>query len=67
MIIRTLLAAAAVACHAIAAAQDWPSRPIHIVVPYPPGGSSDIIARAISQPLVPASTCSKTNRRCPPN
>lgn len=29
----------------------WPSRPLRIVVPYPPGGSSDIIARAISQPL----------------
>jgi len=25
--------------------------PIKIIVPYPPGGSSDIIARAISQPL----------------
>lgn len=32
-------------------AQAWPARPIRIVVPYPPGGSSDIIARAISQPL----------------
>ena len=29
----------------------WPSKPLKIVVPYPPGGSSDIIARAISQPL----------------
>lgn len=29
----------------------WPSRTLRIVVPYPPGGSSDIIARAISQPL----------------
>ncbi|HSV51797.1 MAG TPA: tripartite tricarboxylate transporter substrate binding protein [Burkholderiaceae bacterium] len=34
-----------------ALAQQWPARPLRIVVPYPPGGSSDIIARAISQPL----------------
>jgi len=34
-----------------ASAQAWPTKPVHIIVPYPPGGSSDIIARAISKPL----------------
>ena len=47
------LACAALALLAASAvhAQAWPSKPIRIVVPYSPGGSSDIIARAISQPL----------------
>ena len=35
-----------------AAAQDtWPSKPIRIVVPYPAGGSTDQLARAIQAPL----------------
>jgi tripartite-type tricarboxylate transporter receptor subunit TctC len=34
-----------------AQAQAWPGKTIRIVVPYTPGGSSDIIARAIAQPL----------------
>ena len=49
---RSAAAFAAFACIAPAAAQNaWPSKPLRIIVPYPPGGSSDIIARAISQPL----------------
>jgi tripartite-type tricarboxylate transporter receptor subunit TctC len=34
-----------------AAHADWPDRPIHMVVPFPPGSSPDILARTISEPL----------------
>jgi tripartite-type tricarboxylate transporter receptor subunit TctC len=46
-----LLTAATLSTPALAQAQAWPTKPLRIIVPYPPGGSSDIIARAISQPL----------------
>lgn len=37
----------------IAVAQDYPSRPINIVVPYEPGGTSDIAVRMIQPELGP--------------
>jgi tripartite-type tricarboxylate transporter receptor subunit TctC len=46
-----LMAAAAIAAPTVRAQSAWPSKTVRIIVPYPPGGSSDIIARAISQPL----------------
>lgn len=46
-----LAAAAAIAAPRVFAQDRWPSRPLRLVVPYPPGGSSDIIARAISNLL----------------
>jgi tripartite-type tricarboxylate transporter receptor subunit TctC len=33
------------------AAQSYPSKPIHLVVPFPAGGATDILSRALSQEL----------------
>ncbi len=44
--IKTLLAAV-LAVPLIALAQAWPAKSIRLVVPYPPGGSTDLLARTI--------------------
>jgi tripartite-type tricarboxylate transporter receptor subunit TctC len=37
-----------------AAAQAWPAKPIKLIVAYPPGGVSDIVARTLADKLSPA-------------
>ena len=51
--------AALAAASATAQTADWPAKTLRIVVPYPPGGSSDIIARSISQVMSDALTADK--------
>ena len=53
MSIRFVIAAALALVAAVlpAAAQNFPSRTIHIIVAYAPGGTGDIVARLIAQPL----------------
>jgi len=45
------LALAIGACCSVHAQQNWPNRPIRILVPYPPGGSTDILTRLLGQKL----------------
>jgi len=50
-LLKALLVTLLLALSQLAAAQGFPERPIRIVVPLPPGGSPDTIARVLSQSL----------------
>jgi tripartite-type tricarboxylate transporter receptor subunit TctC len=49
----TLLACLLAAGHGASLAQtaNWPTRPVRVVVPFPPGGATDIVGRAIAERL----------------
>ena len=46
-----LLAFASVAFGSLAHADDYPSRLIKLIVPYPPGGATDVIGRVMAQKM----------------
>ena len=51
---RHAIAGAAVAATALdsrAIAQNFPTQPVHVVVPFPPGGGTDALARAIQESM----------------
>lgn len=47
------LATALLALPAPAAAAAWPERPLQMIIPYPPGGATDVIGRILAQRLGP--------------
>jgi len=49
--LRTALAAIFVAFAGVAGAQSYPSRPVKVIVPWPPGQATDIAARVVAQKL----------------
>jgi tripartite-type tricarboxylate transporter receptor subunit TctC len=48
-----LAVVASVAAQAHAQAQNWPSRQITLIVPFPPGGSTDVVARIMAEGMRP--------------
>ena len=48
---KTLIALLLVLVSNIALAQAYPNRPVRLIIPFPPGGSNDVVGRAMGQQL----------------
>jgi tripartite-type tricarboxylate transporter receptor subunit TctC len=48
---KVLLALLLAALSSLALSQTYPSKPVRLIIPFPPGGSNDVVGRAIGQQL----------------
>jgi tripartite-type tricarboxylate transporter receptor subunit TctC len=48
---KTILAVLLVLLSGVVAAQPYPTKPLRLIIPFPPGGSNDVVGRAIGQQL----------------
>ena len=51
---RAALGALLVSSAVQATAQTWPTKPVHVIVGFAPGGGTDIVARALSVTMTAA-------------
>ena len=52
--IRSLVSAIFIFSVGIAAAQNYPAKPVRVVIPWPPGGANDIAGRIVMQKVAEA-------------
>src|SRR5690348_11761112 len=45
---RTIIAAAVLAAASLAHAQEYPTKPVQMIAPFPPGGVADIVGRPLA-------------------
>jgi len=50
-VIRSMIWAIGLAAMSLAHAEEWPSKPLHMIVAYPPGGGLDFVTRTVAQRL----------------